>query len=134
MFGEHGVGKESSVRQKLAFANDALPFAEKVRQDARVGNSHGVDEIRDLEGDGGAGLLDRALLDHAAKANAGARLDMLLRHFAGAIEKRDAAAGRIKNETDGNAQDGQPGQNKYGATIFARHLGRTPGAMIWQQV
>ena len=68
VLGEDFIGDERAVLQ-AAMRDHALPFAEQVRQDARIFHAHRVFEVRDQEFDveRAGGLLDAALLDHAAR-------------------------------------------------------------------
>jgi hypothetical protein len=109
MLGQHAVGNEDAVRAESALGDDALLLAEKVWQDAGIGDLDRFFRVGDREGDGGALPLDRALFDQPSQPDALAGLD------AGEIGRRleigCLLVKRIEGQPGGRAQKSQPPNN-----------------------
>ena len=57
MLGEHCRGYKRSVGLHVTFGDHALPFAEQIRQDARVSHADGFHKIGDAEADRGVAAM-----------------------------------------------------------------------------
>src|SRR5262249_60169571 len=74
VFGEHAVGPECTSRIEGAFGDHTLPFAEKIRQQALIGDQDGTFAVGHLETYGQAVAAPNApLLHEAADADARSR-------------------------------------------------------------
>ena len=99
MLGKHGVSLEHTGGIERALGDDALPFAEQIRQDALIGDRQLGAAIRNLERHREiVAALQRARLDQAAEPEALARADMLLGHHGRRREEHDGIAQRIQHQ------------------------------------
>ena len=126
MLGKHGIGNEGAGLIELSFGDDALAFAEKIGQLARIDDRHCLGRIGHDELDCRALVAHEAsLLDEPAEPDAFPRLDMLLGDFARCVEEHDRVAQGIEDEAGREPKDCEARENQREALLFASH-GRTP--------
>src|SRR5262245_56178655 len=122
MLGEHGIGLQAARCIQCSLGDDSLAFAEQVRQNAAIGDLDALGGIGYGELDGAAGAaLEAAGRDQAAEANALARPDALLRHFARGMKEDDGVAQGEQHQQHGDAQDGNADANEKCAPLLTRH-------------
>ena len=127
MLGEHAVGLEFAVRLQLPVDDDALPFAEEVRQQAGVGDVEILRAVGDGEGDILAALDDAAFLHQPADAQPRVRGHLLLSEFGGRVEEDDIVAQREQHQPGGDAERREGADDKCQSLAFARHVLRRFG-------
>ena len=124
MLGEHFLGHEHAVRAHLAARNDALSFAEQVRQHARVADALLVRIVgqREAHFEAARLALEAAVLDqpaHAERAGARrlARLDL-----GRAVVIQQVLLERLQREGGGDADAGEDSHHRDHAFLTWGHV------------
>ncbi|MNO47738.1 hypothetical protein D3C76_380610 [compost metagenome] len=113
MLGQHFIGHHHAVGIELAQGNDALPFAEQVRENAAVSDGHRLAEVGDdkTHVQRVARALQRALLDHATGTDAGIEGRFAIGNLGRGVEQVDVLLQRAQGQAHGDADPGQQAQD-----------------------
>src|SRR6516225_8172743 len=128
VLGEHAVGPKCTSRIEGAFGDHALPFAEKIRQQALIGDRDRTLAVGHLETYGQAvAAPNAALLHEATDADARSRLDMFFDHVGRRIEEDDGLLERAEHQSHREREHTERGTDEGEASLLAGHRA-IPGA------
>src|SRR5262249_44059752 len=122
VLGEHAVGPKYTSRIEGAFGDHALPFAEKIRQQALIGDWDRTLAVGHLETDGKAvAAQNAALLHEAADANTRPRFDVFFDHVGRRIEEDDGLLERAEHQSHRERDHAERGTDEGEASLLAGH-------------
>src|SRR5437763_13752835 len=122
VFGKHGIGAKYAGRIERALGHHALPFAEKVRQKARIRHRQFGAAIGDLEGNGEVvATLERTWLHQTAEPEPPARQDMLLSDHGGRREEHDGIAHGVEHQSCRERQYRKRAADDRQSPLLTRH-------------
>src|SRR5438445_10937344 len=123
MLGQHAVGNKDAVRPESTLGDDALLLAEKVGQDAGIGDLDRFMRVRHRKGDRCAlPALDRAFFDQSSQPDALAGLDTCRGEIGRHVEVGGLLAKRVESQAGGGAQESQPPDDHRQSFLLARHV------------
>src|SRR5438105_11882712 len=122
LFGKHGIGAKYAGRIECALGDYALPFAEQVRQKARIRHRQFGAAIGDLEGNGEVvATLERTWLHQTAEPEPPARQDMLLSDHGGRREEHDGIAHGVEHQSCRERQYRKRAADDRQSPLLTRH-------------
>ena len=123
MLGQHGVGLEHAGGIERAFGDDALPFAEQVRQNSLVGDRQRGAAVGDAEIDREiVAAHQRARLHQAAEAEPLAGRDLLLGRHRRRGKEHDGIAHRVQHQRRGDGEHRERTADHGQTPLLARHV------------
>jgi hypothetical protein len=122
VLGEHGIGLEHAIGVERAFGNDALPFAEQIRQNALISHRQRCVSIGHFKLH--LKLLaahQRSLAHQTAETETLAGLDVLFGDHSGRREEHDGVAQRIEHERSRDREHRERSPDQRQSPLLARH-------------
>src|ERR1051325_4700354 len=123
MLGENARGGENAVPTQSSLGNDALAFAEQIRQHAVIDDRDGGDAVGNPEIDTmPVGLTFQTLrFDQPSDADAALRAYRLPRQIAGAVEKHEVLVERRQHQRARRTQQEHADPEREQPPSLARH-------------